>query len=530
MSSREVAAAAAVALMGALGFAVGLVASSDLASAFLLGLAAASVAALAGVLLLLQRLRRSLHRQELQDHERLEVDRKRLTQARELAREQRRAADASRKLAMRVRRLEGSSSKVLDRLTPLVGSVAALQRDVSVLRTPPRPLPVTGSDLTSPGARVMAELEFDGAEPSVVLLLQSFGSRVMFAGIRTAALAAVELAGRLELPLRVIVFEDLPDDPQASVATFAELIRGESDYPHLAETLRLSAPNARDHRGHHADDVWVATFWTTAWNVARLVAEKRVRADKVVYVVQDWEPGFYPWGDLQQKALSTYEAGFQLLVNSRSLARYVEDRTGRPVDPARVFAPELDPAPLRAAAARWMPSPERAVRVLFYARPSKPRNMLNLGLQALRTWSLTLPDDSDVVVRLAGEPMGEVDLGPRLRAEVLGKLSYDAYYDLLADTDVGLALMSSPHPGHLALELPMAGIPTVTNPFEGYREAWVHRLLVAERADAEAIAAALTRAVATASSLRAHEPVAEIPDLGLFLREAVAATAIQVGA
>ncbi len=112
--------------------------------------------------------------------------------------------------------------------------------------------------------------------------------------------------------------------------------------------------------------------------------------------------------------------------------------------------------------------------MLFYARPGKPRNMYAAGLEALRLWAEQLPDGLTGVVRFAGEEIAdEVDLGPRARVEMLGKLSYDGYHDLLADSDVGLALMLSPHPGHLALELPLAGIPTVTNDFAGYRDEWV---------------------------------------------------------
>jgi hypothetical protein len=514
MNRREAAAAAAIALLGALGFTAGLLAS-DAGTAVLAGLLTVGVTTLGAALVGLQRLRRSVHDQEALLQARLQVDRDRLAEARALTREHRQTARVARKTAKRVASLESSSRR-------MSGAVATIQRALAPTPAPPA---VTGDDLSTPGTRALSDLAFDGATPSVVLLLQSFSSQVLFAGIRTAALTAVELAGSLGRPLRVIVFEDIPGDPQAALESFRELVKSESRYPHLADTLRLSSTSARDHRGHHADDIWVATFWTTAWNLIRLVDEKRISVDNVVYVVQDWEPGFYPWGDLRLKARSTYDAGFQLLVNSRPLARYVEDHSGCRVDSTRVFAPELDPGPLRVASDRWKPSPDGSLRVFFYARPSKPRNMLNLGLQALRAWSLTFEDDHDVLVRLAGEPLGEVDLGPRLRTEVLGKLSYDAYYDVLAETDLGLALMSSPHPGHLALELPMAGIPTVTNQFEGYREPWVSGLVVAERADPLAIADALKSAASVASSLESHAPGVLERDLGVSLVGAMAAVA-----
>ena len=224
----------------------------------------------------------------------------------------------------------------------------------------------------------------------------------------------------------------------------------------------------------------------------------------MVYLIQDFEPGFYPWGPQYAQAYSTYDAGFRPLVNSASLARYVGDLS--PTTPEAVFAPALDLGPLHAAAERWRPAGDDVVRVLFYARPGKPRNMYAAGVEALRDWADRLPEDVQAVVRLAGETIGEdVDLGPRARAEPLGKLSYDGYHDLLADSDVGLALMLSPHPGHLALELPLAGIPTVTNDFAGYRAPWVGGLSLSGT-DPVSIADALLEVSESARRLQRHVP------------------------
>jgi hypothetical protein len=267
----------------------------------------------------------------------------------------------------------------------------------------------------------------------------------------------------------------------------------------------------------------VATYWTTAWALKTLARAGRVAADRVVYLIQDFEPGFYPWGALYAKAYSTYDAGFRPLVNSASLATYVADVS--PTTPDVAFAPALDVGPLHVAASRWRPAVDGEVRVLFYARPGKPRNMYAAGVEALRLWAERLPDGVRGVVRFAGEDIADdVSLGPRASVELLGKLSYDGYHDLLADTDVGLALMLSPHPGHLALELPLAGIPTVTNDFAGYRHEWVTGLTVCGT-DPASIADALLRTTEVARPLTSHEPHDFQVDLGVSLETAVAQTA-----
>ena len=80
--------------------------------------------------------------------------------------------------------------------------------------------------------------------------------------------------------------------------------------------------------------------------------------------------------------------------------------------------------------------------------------------------------------------------------------------------------MLSPHPGHLALELPLAGIPTVTNDFAGYREEWVTGLSVSGT-DPSSIADALARATETARGLTEHVPHDFRLDLGVSLEQAV---------
>ncbi|MFD1824941.1 hypothetical protein [Mumia zhuanghuii] len=444
---------------------------------------------------------------------------------RELRRQQRQTMRVVKSVRTTATDLAAASQAVkasTARLAPLEVQVAALRKDVTALRTPPPKPPLTGQDSTSAGARALADLRFNGSRPQVVLLLQTFGAQVLFAGIRTAVLAAAEIARELGRPLRVVVFDPLQGRPDDAFTALTELVR-EEVATNLSSDVQLSAPNFGSLDGFHDADVWVATYWTTAWNLAELARTGHVDRRRVVYLVQDWEPGFYPWGDQRTKTLSTYDAGFHHVVNSAPLARYVQDQTGTTVDPARVFAPQLDPQPLREAAKRWVPAEDHALRVLFYARPSKPRNMFNLGLQTLRAWADEIPETTRVVVRLAGEPLGAVDLGPRIETEALGKVSYAEYYGLLAETDLGLALMSSPHPGHLALELPMAGIPTVTNPFEGYRTSWVDGLVVADSADARSLVAVLHAATASAQRLITHVPPDAPSTLGGSLNAAVRA-------
>lgn len=375
-------------------------------------------------------------------------------------------------------------------------------------------------DVSTPASTMLEALTSNGSTPRVHLLLETFDPDNYFAGIKTAVEAAGRLARQRGSGLSVHIVQDSGKGYDDTVTALTSVLR-ESALDDVTAALAVNVPTRREDPSYSSSDLWVATYWTTAHALQALVAAGQASADRVVYLIQDFEPGFYPWGSLYAKASATYSAGFRTLVNSTSLQRFLQDRSEAQADVA--FAPAVDPGPLRAAAERWSPAPGGVVRVLFYARPSKPRNMYPLGLAALRAWAAGLPSGLTAHVRLAGEEIEEeLDLGSRVVVERLGKVDYQAYFDLLGDTDVGLALMLSPHPGHLALEMPLAGIPTVTNDFEGYRSAWVDGLTVSPP-DVEHLAAALAEATQVAMGLDRHTPFALRGDLGTTLPEAVVA-------
>jgi hypothetical protein len=252
-----------------------------------------------------------------------------------------------------------------------------------------------------------------------------------------------------------------------------------------------------------------------------LVDDGRAQRRRVIYLVQDFEPAFHPWGRDFIQARGTYDHGFAPLINSSSLAAFLRREGIEGVDDRFVFAPTIETAPLRAAARDWQPDPD-VLRVLFYARPSKPRNLYDAGVEGLRRWVRTHGTGRHLVITLAGENMSvPPHLGEDVEVRSLGKVSFAEYYEELSRTDLGLALMLSPHPSHLALEMPMAGIPTVTNEFLGARSAWLDGLHLADPSPA-GIAATLADASAVALGRTVHTAL-DVPEgLGRSLDEAVA--------
>lgn len=318
--------------------------------------------------------------------------------------------------------------------------------------------------------------------PHLNVVVGSVGAGRVFAGIDTALRAAVLLAERLGLPLRVVTI-----DPPSGADPAAEALReryGVSD-------LDLVGPGTIGERSFAPDDIWMATHFFTAHAIDVACGLGLIQSERVVYLVQDYEPGFVPWSTEYAVAQSTYHAGFVPLVNSLPVARYLATAEGIAVPDAHVFAPAFDLDRLaRVAEAR---RPSDVVRIGFYGRPSKHRNLFRLGVASLRRAAERLGDDPAYTFVSVGERHADVDLAGGHQLTSLGTLSWDGYFEFLAEVDVFLSLQMSPHPSHPPLEAAMSGAWAVTNDVGGAR-AHLHRRLTAVPARVEALADAVVAA------------------------------------
>lgn len=365
----------------------------------------------------------------------------------------------------------------------------------------------------------LAALRTGAVPPVVSLAVPPVDPDKIFAGVATALQASRLLALELDRPLRIVPFG--PTQP-AKLQEAVHRFLAADDLPVPAITVVPEALIA--HTTVSADDVWVVTYWTTAHAAQVACQVGRLDPRQVVYLVQDYEPGFKPWSVEHALIRQTYHAGFHHVVNSASLASYLDDREGCGIDPQLVFAPHLELDRLAAAARRRESG--GAVRVFFYARPGKPRNLYALGVAALRAAAAELATDGvDWEVVTAGEAHPDIELAGGVVARSLGTLSWDGYFDLLSSVDVGLTLMHSPHPSHPPLEVAVSGGVAITNELDGARSGF-HERITAVPADPRHLAAALAQAVREAAGRPSYD-FAPPPDgsLGLPLSDVVTSIA-----
>jgi hypothetical protein len=219
-------------------------------------------------------------------------------------------------------------------------------------------------------------------------------------------------------------------------------------------------------------DRFVATTWWTA-HIAHS-ARRRLGGERFLYLIQEYEPLTFPMGTYAALAGESYRFPHFALFSTDLLRDYFR-RHELGVYAAGVGGDEASAAFQNAISAVDPPTADelarrRSRRLLFYARPEShaSRNMFELGMLALERatdegafgegWELHGIGTIDDRRRMA--------LGSGAVMELLPRHEQGAYAALLREHDVGLALMYTPHPSLVPIEMASAGLLTVTNSFE----------------------------------------------------------------
>lgn len=199
------------------------------------------------------------------------------------------------------------------------------------------------------------------------------------------------------------------------------------------------------------------TLWTTAYLLLRYQ-----QTDAKYYLMQDFEPSFYAAGSVYGVIEQTYRFGFSCVANTPGVA----ERYRRYSDDVVSFLPGVDKrvfSPLEGKAGPGSPA-----RVVFYGRPSNPRNCFDLGADTLVALKRRMGDR--VRIHSVGEAWDPASYGLEGVVENLGLLgSMEEVGALYRESDLGLVFMMTPHPSYQPLEYMAAGCVVATNINEANR-------------------------------------------------------------
>ncbi len=197
-------------------------------------------------------------------------------------------------------------------------------------------------------------------------------------------------------------------------------------------------------------DYSIVTLWTTAYILLGVQ-----NTGYKFYMIQDFEPAFYPAGSTYAQAELTYQFGFYGICNTQTLKEiYERDYGGCAV----VLKPSIDNSVFYPGDLNKIHTPKR---LFYYARPGTPRNGFELAAAALTRLKQRHGDTLDIVCAGTGWSPEEYGLSGVLRT--VGLLPYSETGELYRSCHVGFVMMMTKHPSYLPFELMACGATVVTN-------------------------------------------------------------------
>ncbi len=298
------------------------------------------------------------------------------------------------------------------------------------------------------------------------LLLPTINKQDVFGGAATALRFFKELASELEIDARIIVL-DIPVED-------GEIVEGLEEYSlvspleehqfsheildmHAREDLTLAVSN---------NDIFISTIWWSAYCIQNEYLRwdaSDLKPNPLLYLIQDYEPGFYPWSSKYMLADSTYHSPFfQIaILNSKSLQQYFLEM-GYQFDESFYFDPVLNPS-LKVFLDKLNGRAAKRKKILVYGRPHAERNAFEIILEALKLWVANSSLSAEWEIVSAGEDFDPIHLGSNRVLCSLGKLTLEEYAKELTESAIGISLMVSPHPSYPPLEMAAFGEKVITN-------------------------------------------------------------------
>jgi hypothetical protein len=294
----------------------------------------------------------------------------------------------------------------------------------------------------------------------VNIVTDSIGAGSLFGGVGTALIFAALLAKKTNAQLRIITRTERakPENVDHVLSLYGIKLKHEIQFKFAAfydERYELDIVK---------DDLFITTSW---WTTAATLPS--VPNDKIIYLLQEDERMFYPFGDDRFKCEEILRnCSIRFLINTKLLFDHLAQGG---LDNIAKQAMWFDPAfPVQIYHPRRNKRSEKR-RFFFYTRPNNPRNLFYLGIEVIEKAVIEQVIDLDTwEICLVGKDIPNLTFGDGYAPTTYENLTWSEYAELIGTIDLGLSLMYTPHPSYPPLDLVASGAVAVTNRYANKRD------------------------------------------------------------
>lgn len=293
-----------------------------------------------------------------------------------------------------------------------------------------------------------------GREGKVTVLVPSLNKRSFFGGTATALIVAGKLALKLKRPLRIV--ETLEPGGKEGLGDF--LKDNGISLPDEVELIDVSARtyNRYGYLDLHPDDILIASAW---WD-AKLLSQLPLKRN-FIYLIQDYEPIFYPNSDEYVFAEETYHnKNFIPVLNTELMYKFMCSKDYQHIADNGVW---FEPAVSRLQHGKSIKNTDKR-RIFLYGRPSVARNLFYTAVSALnQVFDSEAIQANEWEIYMAGQDkLPNIRLSTGVQITNLGKMSMSDYSAFIKTVDVALSPMMAPHPNYPTLEFASVGAAVVS--------------------------------------------------------------------
>jgi GT2 family glycosyltransferase len=308
-------------------------------------------------------------------------------------------------------------------------------------------------DVQFPTLRPLPIFPDVAAAKSLTIVTDSLGSQSLFGGVGTALVVGTLMAQRLGRQLRIVTRHDAPD-----AGAYGNILAVNGiDTNVNPEFVYLPLDGTRQLSMGPSDLVLTTSWWTTR------SAIQSVSPTRIVYLLQEDERMFYPFGDHRLRCNETLEdERIRVIVNTEALFHHLASGAD-PLPSLKDRGSWFKPAFSSIGKPNWDRHSLRR-NFFFYARPHHARNLFWRGLEAIES-SIEegVLDTSQWNFFFVGSEVPPMLLPGGIEPSVVSHLPWDQYVAFVSTIDLGLSLMDTPHPSYPPIDLAAAGAVVVTS-------------------------------------------------------------------